>query len=83
MWPLSQTVNAWYGLLAPAGTPREIIARLTREVAILVKAPDVGQILDKMGFEITVNSPEEFSAFISADIHKWIRVVKTSGTRAE
>ncbi len=76
-------VTAWYGLLAPVGTPREIIARLNSEAAILLKAPDVRQVLDKVGFEIAVNSPDEFSAFIRADIQKWTRIVKVSGTRAD
>lgn len=76
-------VTAWYGLLAPAGTPGPIIARLNTEVALLLKAPDARQLLDRLGFEITVNSPKEFSAFISEDIQKWMRIVKASGTRVE
>jgi len=76
-------VTAWYGLLAPAGTPAPIIARLNSEISTLLTASDARQFLNKMGFEVTVNSPHEFATFVSDDVKKWLRIIKMSGVRIE
>ncbi|MGZ5152629.1 MAG: tripartite tricarboxylate transporter substrate-binding protein, partial [Burkholderiales bacterium] len=75
--------GTWYGLLVPAGTPREIVIRLHTESLKLLKQPDVKERLDSAGFEAIGNTPEQFAAFIRAEIDKWARVVKASGARAE
>ncbi|MGZ5170830.1 MAG: tripartite tricarboxylate transporter substrate binding protein [Burkholderiales bacterium] len=75
--------GTWYGLLVPAGTPREIVIRLHTESLKLLKQPDVKECLDSAGFEAIGNTPEQFAAFIRAEIDKWARVVKASGARAE
>ncbi|MGZ5232059.1 MAG: tripartite tricarboxylate transporter substrate binding protein [Burkholderiales bacterium] len=75
--------GTWYGLLVPAGTPREIVIRLHTESLKLLKQPDVKERLDSAGFEVIGNTPEQFAAFIRAEIDKWARVVKASGARAE
>jgi tripartite-type tricarboxylate transporter receptor subunit TctC len=73
----------WYGVLAPAGTPREIVARLHAEIARALRAPDVRERLAADGAEPVGSSPEEFAAFIKSEIDKWARVASAAGIRAE
>jgi tripartite-type tricarboxylate transporter receptor subunit TctC len=73
----------WYGVLAPAGTPREIVARLHAEIARALRAPDVRERLAADGAEPVGSSPEEFAAFIRSEIDKWARVASAAGIRAE
>jgi tripartite-type tricarboxylate transporter receptor subunit TctC len=73
----------WYGLLAPKGTPREIVQRLNREINEILRLPAVREQLLAQGFEPVGNSPAEFTAFISSEIIKWGRVVKASGIAPE
>jgi tripartite-type tricarboxylate transporter receptor subunit TctC len=75
--------TAWYGVLAPAGTPRPIITRLHGEIIKILKLPEVTQRLDGLGFEIVGSTPEEFAAYIKAEIKKWEKVVKASGAKPE
>lgn len=75
--------TAWYGLLAPAGTPRAVTARLQREYAKALALPDVKQRLESLGFEIVASTPDAFGAYIKTEIVKWAKVVKASGARAE
>jgi tripartite-type tricarboxylate transporter receptor subunit TctC len=73
----------WNGLLAPAGTPREIIARLNAEVVRVLRTPEVRDQLTSQGADIVGNSPEEFSAWIKAEVKKWADVVKVSGAKID
>jgi tripartite-type tricarboxylate transporter receptor subunit TctC len=75
--------TAWYGLLAPAGTPRAAVAKLHVEFAKALMAPDVKQRLENLGFEIVASTPEAFAAYIRTEIARWAKVVKASGARAE
>ena len=76
--------NAWFGLFAPAGTPREVIATLHAEVTRILRDPDFLQkeILAK-GYELVAGTPEEFAAFLVADSKRNAVAVKISGARAE
>ena len=76
-------VNSWYGLLAPAGTPREIIQRLNSEVGRALREPDARERLYTIGAEPMNGTPEEFTAYIAAEMAKWSKVVKTAGLRAD
>ena len=76
-------VNSWYGLLAPAGTPREIIMRLNSEVGRALREPDARERLYSIGAEPMNGTPEEFTAYIAAEMAKWSKVVKTAGIRVE
>ena len=76
-------VNSWYGLLAPAGTPREIILRLNSEVSRALREPDARERLNSIGAEPMDGTPEEFAAYIQAEMTKWSKVVKTAGLRAD
>jgi tripartite-type tricarboxylate transporter receptor subunit TctC len=69
----------WVGLLAPAGTPSDIVAKLNGEIAKLLRAPDVGQLLAASGLDPTPTTPEEFGAYLKTEFEKWGKVVRDSG----
>ena len=71
--------NAWFGLFAPARTPKNIIARLNREVAAALNTPQVKDVLLGQGAEVAPTSPEEFGAYVRSEVVKWSQVVKASG----
>lgn len=73
----------WSGLLAPAGTSREIITRLHKETVAILRTPDARERLRSDGSEVVASSPEEFAAFIQAEIVKWAKVVKAAGIQPE
>jgi tripartite-type tricarboxylate transporter receptor subunit TctC len=74
-------VNPWYGLLAPAGTPRAIVARLGAETTRVVRAAEMIVKLAAQGAEATGSTPEEYAAVIRADTATWTRVVGQAGLR--
>ena len=69
-------VENYYGIVAPGGTPPEIIERLYREIARVGKLPEFQRALAKADIELVLNTPAEFAAFIRADSAKWARVVR-------
>lgn len=73
----------WCGLLAPAGTPKEIITTLHKELVGILNAPVIRKHLVTDGAEVVANLPEEFAAVIKADTVKWAKVVKDAGIRIE
>jgi tripartite-type tricarboxylate transporter receptor subunit TctC len=73
----------WYGVLAPAGTPREIVQRLYAEIAKALHAGEVRERLAADGAEPVGSTPEEFAAFIRAEIAKWSKVAKAAGINPE
>jgi tripartite-type tricarboxylate transporter receptor subunit TctC len=75
--------NNWYGLLAPANTPRAIVVRLNAEVAKVLAMPDVKNFLFNQGLDPAPGTPEKFGAYIKSEIAKWAKVVKDSGARAD
>jgi tripartite-type tricarboxylate transporter receptor subunit TctC len=76
-------VSGWYGLLAPAGTPKDVIGVLNREVAKVLRSPEGKERLAAEGAEGVGNSPEEFTAYMQSEMVKWAKVVKQSGARAD
>jgi tripartite-type tricarboxylate transporter receptor subunit TctC len=76
-------VTVWQGILAPAGTPREIVARLNAEIVSALQKPDVQSRMAALGVDIIGSSPQEFAAFIKRDIEKWAVVIKASGARID
>ena len=70
-------------MLAPAGTPKPIVAKLNAEMAKAIKGPDVREKLAADAAEPVGNSPEEFGAFIKKEIARWAPVIKASGARPE
>ena len=71
-------VDAWFGLLAPAGTPRAVIDELNRNVIAVLKTPEVEKLFFEQGALPVGNTPEEFGAFIRAELDKWSKVAKTN-----
>ncbi len=74
---------AWNGVLAPAGTPKEIIARLNAEILLILSLPDVRERLSSQGADPVGGTPEQFSALIRSEIQKWAKVVKDSGAKID
>jgi tripartite-type tricarboxylate transporter receptor subunit TctC len=75
--------GSWNGLLAPASTPKEIVARLNRESVRILHAPEMRERLAHEGAEAIGNSPAEFTVFIKSETAKWAKVVKAAGIKAE
>lgn len=74
--------NNWYGVLAPAKTPRPIIMRLNSEIAKVLAMPDVKNFLFNQGLDPAAGTPEQFAAYIKSEMTKWAKVVKASGAKA-
>jgi tripartite-type tricarboxylate transporter receptor subunit TctC len=75
--------TAWYGILAPAGTPKPVVTRLHGEMVKILKLTDVTQKLEGLGFEIVASTPEQLGAYIRSEIKKWEKVVKASGAKPD
>jgi tripartite-type tricarboxylate transporter receptor subunit TctC len=75
--------NQWYGVLAPAATPRDIVMKLNTEIVRILRRPDVKERLAADGAEPIGNTPEEFGAFIKTEIARWAPVVKASGAKPD
>jgi tripartite-type tricarboxylate transporter receptor subunit TctC len=75
--------TTWHGLVAPAGTPKEVIDTLTFAANSALKDPATQKALIELGVDIIGNTPKEFEAYINAEIPKWTAVVKSSGAKVE
>ena len=75
--------GAWQGVLAPAGTPPAMIARLNQDLVKTIKARDTSDRIAEVGAYVIANTPEEFAAAIRADMQKYAKLVKAAGIRAE
>ena len=75
--------RGWNGIFAPAGTPKNIIDRLHKEIVAIVRSPEFGQNLFAEGAIAVGNTPEEFAAVIRADMQKWAAVINEAGIKAE
>ena len=76
-------VSTWYGLVAPAGVPKEIIARLLAETVRVLERPDVKQWLHASAYEPRTSTPEEYAAFTRREVEKWAKVIKAAGVRVD
>jgi len=75
--------GSWYGLSAPAGTSKDIIARLHAETVKVMALPDVKERLFNAGFEVVISNPEQFAAFTRSEIQKWGKLVRATGLKIE
>jgi len=75
--------SSWFGLLAPAGTPPETVARIQQEVSKALNSPAIKEKLLAQGAIPSGNSPTEFTKFIDSEHKKWAQVVKNSGAKVD
>jgi tripartite-type tricarboxylate transporter receptor subunit TctC len=75
--------TTWFAVFAPAGTPRDVVARLNGEVVRVFKLPEVTDKLKTLGLEPWLSTPEELARYQASEIVKWAKVVKESGARAD
>jgi tripartite-type tricarboxylate transporter receptor subunit TctC len=68
--------RTWYGVLAPAKTPAEIVQKVSADIGSVLRQPDVAGFLAKSGFDAIASSPDEFAAIIRADMEKWGKVIR-------
>jgi tripartite-type tricarboxylate transporter receptor subunit TctC len=73
----------WFGLVAPAGVPREVVQKLHAETANALAVPDVRQKLESLGAEVIGSTPEEFTALQKRETAKWVKLVKEVGIKGE
>ncbi len=76
-------VTTWYGILAPAGTPRPIVARLNGELGKVMRSPEMRERLAGIGTDPLTSTPEEFAAYIQSEIGKWGDVIRKAHLRAD
>ena len=75
--------TTWHGIVAPAGTPKEVVASLHRAAAAALNDAEVRKALSDLGVDIVANTPEEFRAYIASEIPKWAAIVKASGAKVD
>jgi tripartite-type tricarboxylate transporter receptor subunit TctC len=76
-------VAGWFGVFAPAGTPRPIVNRLSAEISQILALPDVKERYASLGAQPGPSDPDQFAAFLKAEIVKWAKVIRDSGAKAE
>jgi len=76
-------ISTWYGVWAPAGTPKDIVNRLSAEIARALRLPEIRERLAGLGAEPVGNTPEEFAAYCQSELAKWSKIVRESGAKAD
>jgi tripartite-type tricarboxylate transporter receptor subunit TctC len=75
---------AWWGILAPAGTPKPVVAKFHAELTAALNQPDLRkQLIEQMGMDLAVSSPQALQKFIVAEMGRWAKVVKENGIKPE
>ena len=76
-------IEAWYGIVAPAGTPADVVAKLAGALREALQSPEVQQKFEESGYESIVDTPAQFGAFIRSDVERYSRVIKQARLRAQ
>jgi tripartite-type tricarboxylate transporter receptor subunit TctC len=75
--------SSWYGVSAPGGTPKDVVAKLNQEIARILNSAEMRERLSHEGAEVVGGSPEEFGRFYRAEIDKWAKVIRAAGIKLE
>jgi tripartite-type tricarboxylate transporter receptor subunit TctC len=75
--------SSWFGMVAPANTPREIVAKIQADAAAILRRPDIEKQMVDQGADPVGNTPAEFGAYIDSEIRRWTEVVRVSGAAVE
>lgn len=75
--------GAWFGLLAPVGTPKAVVSKLSAETARILKLPDVSKRISELGAEPVGSTPEQFAELIKTEIAKWAKVIKDANVELQ
>jgi tripartite-type tricarboxylate transporter receptor subunit TctC len=75
--------SAWFGLFAPANTPRDIVMKLNAEVVKALATPEIRQIFEPAGLQVVGNTPEQFAALLRRDIDRFVKVAREANIRAD
>jgi tripartite-type tricarboxylate transporter receptor subunit TctC len=75
--------TAWHGLVAPAATPKDVLATVYRGMMAALNDPDTRQALTKVGVDVVGSTPDELAAYIQSEIPKWAEIIKASGTKLD
>jgi len=73
----------WYGMLAPAGTPPELVAKIQSDAARVLSDPATRERLTQMGVDLVLNTPDEFKAYLQSEIARYTKIIKANGLKAE
>jgi tripartite-type tricarboxylate transporter receptor subunit TctC len=76
-------VSSWYGICAPGGLPKPLLAKLNADLGRILASPDIQQRLSDQGIDVASSTPEQFLAHIRSESAKWVQVVKAAGLAAE
>jgi len=76
-------LTAWFGMFAPANTPREVVDKLATAIGAALQSPDMKKQLDTMGADATFLAPAAFHAFLVKEDDRWTRAFKASGLQAQ
>ena len=76
-------INGWFGVVAPAGTSREIVDRFNREIVAALALPAIREKLTGIGLDPMTTTPDQFAAFIRSEVDRWGKVVKISGAKVD
>ena len=75
--------ESWFVVVVPAGTPREIIALLHRDIAKIMTLPDLNERLATLGYEPVVNTPEECATLMKSEMTRWMKLIRDAGIKAQ
>ena len=76
-------VSALLGFVAPAGTPRAVVSKIAADTAKVLAQPDIKKRIDELGMVVVASKPEEFDAFIQAEMKRWARVISEAKIETE
>jgi tripartite-type tricarboxylate transporter receptor subunit TctC len=76
-------LSVWFGILAPAGTPRDIVQRLNAEIRRILNSAEVKERILKQGVEVQTGTPEQFDGFVKSEVARWATVIRNAGIKAD